>query len=168
MKENYKITLRKITTFIFDIDGVLTNGQVLVTTDGQLLRSMSIRDGYAIRKAVTSGYRICIISGGTNEGVIKRLNTLGVTDIFLGVHDKIKCLNDYFEKNNIQAENVVYMGDDLPDREPMKLVGLPACPQDAEPEIKALATYVSHRSGGEGCARDILKQVMKIQNKWEQ
>ncbi len=166
MKENYKLTLRNITTFIFDIDGVLTNGQILVTSEGELLRSMSVRDGFAFRRAIEEGYHICMISGGKNEGVKKRLYNLGVTHIYLGIDDKVTQLNRFFKEHQIKPENVAYMGDDIPDTYPMKIVGLPACPQNAEPEVKQIAVYVSHRNGGEGCARDLIEQVMKIQNKW--
>src|SRR5690625_2256798 len=167
MDQNYKITLRQISTFIFDVDGVLTNGQLLVSTDGELLREMSVRDGSAIKKAIQAGYNVCIISGGKNEGVRKRLEGLGVTDIYLGIDDKIESLNEYFKKNQINAENVVYMGDDIPDIPPMKMVGLTTCPQDAIPEVKLVSTYISHRKGGEGCVRDLIEQVMKIQGKWK-
>ncbi|HLS30419.1 MAG TPA: HAD-IIIA family hydrolase [Flavobacteriaceae bacterium] len=167
MDQNYKITLRQISTFIFDVDGVLTNGQLLVSTDGELLREMSVRDGFAIKKAIQAGYNVCIISGGKNEGVRKRLEGLGVTDIYLGIDDKIESLNEYFKKNQINAENVVYMGDDIPDIPPMKMVGLTTCPQDAIPEVKLVSTYISHRKGGEGCVRDLIEQVMKIQGKWK-
>jgi len=167
MDQNYKITLRQISTFIFDVDGVLTNGQLLVSTDGELLREMSVRDGFAIKKAIQAGYNVCIISGGKNEGVRKRLEGLGVTDIYLGIDDKIESLNEYFKKNQINAENVVYMGDDIPDIPPMKMVGLTTCPQDAVPEVKLVSTYISHRKGGEGCVRDLIEQVMKIQGKWK-
>lgn len=166
MKTNYKLVLRNITTFIFDIDGVLTNGQLLVTTDGHLLRSMNVRDGYAFKHAIKAGYKIFIISGGKNKGVVKRLNDLGVEDIYLGIDDKVKQLNSILDKEHISLENIAYMGDDIPDIPPMKLVGLPTCPQDAEPEVKNISTYISHRNGGCGCARDLIEQVMKVQGKW--
>lgn len=166
MDINYKKKLSKINTFIFDVDGVLTNGAVMVTTDGHLLRSMSIRDGYALKKAVQEGYRVCIISGGTNEGVRKRLKGLGITDIHLGIDNKVEVLNKYFIEHHLKAENVTYMGDDIPDTHPMKMVGLPACPQDAAPEVKVLSTYISHCNGGEGAARDLIEQVLKVQEKW--
>ncbi len=166
MDQNYKITLRQIDTFIFDVDGVLTDGKVLVSTDGQLLRSMSVRDGYALKKAVKSGYNVCIISGGKNEGVRQRLQGLGITDIYLGVDDKISCLKTYFSNKAIKAENCAYMGDDVPDTYPMKIIGLPTCPQDAAPEVKVISKYISHCDGGKGCARDLIEQVMKIQGKW--
>ncbi len=168
MQENYKLILKNITTFIFDIDGVLTSGQLLVTTDGQLLRSMNVRDGFAFKHAIQAGYRICVISGGKNEGVRKRLTNLGVKDIYLDVDKKVEQLDRILEQYKIDPKNVAYMGDDIPDTFPMQKIGLPSCPQDAEPEVKNIAAYISHRNGGAGCARDLIEQVMKIQNQWNQ
>lgn len=164
--KSYKEYLNDITTFIFDVDGVLTDGTVTVTTDGEMLRKFNIKDGYALKTAVDAGYNVCIISGGSNEGVRKRLQHLGVKDIYLGAHNKIEQLNDYFSKNNIADNQTLYMGDDIPDYPVMKLVALPCCPQDAVPEIKAISKYISHKKGGEGAARDVIEQVMKVQDKW--
>ncbi|MFP2994569.1 HAD-IIIA family hydrolase [Spongiivirga sp. MCCC 1A20706] len=166
MEKNYKEYLEHITTFIFDVDGVLTDGTVMITTDGELLRSMNIKDGYALKTATTKGFNVCIISGGTNEGVRERLNNLGIKDIYLGAHHKTEQLKEYFEMKNIMAENVLYMGDDIPDEPVMRLVGLPTCPQDAVPEIKNIAKYVSHKDGGKGCVRDVIEQVLRVQGKW--
>tara|TARA_R110002012_G_scaffold242788_1_gene417236 strand:- start:61367 stop:61897 length:531 start_codon:yes stop_codon:yes gene_type:complete len=165
--KSYKEYLKNITTFIFDVDGVLTDGTVAVTTSGEMLRTMNIKDGYALKTAGNKGYNICIISGGSNEGVRIRLEGLGITDIFLGAHDKIEQLNLYLAQNNIQLDNVLYMGDDIPDYPVMKLVGLPCCPQDAVPEIKAISKYISHKNGGQGAARDVIEQVLKVQDKWQ-
>ncbi|WP_191860983.1 KdsC family phosphatase [Hanstruepera ponticola] len=164
--KSYKEYLKHITTFIFDIDGVLTDGSVMVTTSGDMLRSMNIKDGYALKTAVDRGYNICIISGGSNEGVRLRLNGLGINNVFLGAHNKIEQLNNYLDSNNIDLKNVLYMGDDIPDFPVMKLVGLPTCPQDAVPEIKAISKYVSHKNGGKGAVRDVIEQVLKVQDKW--
>lgn len=166
MEKNYKEILNDVNTFVFDVDGVLTNGSILISTDGELLRSMNIKDGYAMKKAVKAGYTVCIISGGKNEGVRKRLRGLGITDIHLGVDDKVACLDEFFDVYQIKPENVAYMGDDIPDTFPMKMVGLPACPQDAVSEVKALSKYISHKKGGEGCVRDLIEQVLKVQEKW--
>lgn len=166
-EKSYKEYLNQITTFIFDIDGVLTDGSVLVTTTGELLRSMNIKDGYALKTAVDKNYNICIISGGSNEGVKLRLEGLGIKDIYLGTHDKIKHLNEFLNKYNIKKENALYMGDDIPDLQVMKLVGLPCCPQDAVPEIKAISKYISHKEGGKGAVRDVIEQVLKVQGKWQ-
>src|SRR5690554_4569220 len=164
--KSYKEYLHHITTFIFDVDGVLTDGTVKVTTEVELFRTMNIKDGYALKTAVEQGYRVCVISGGTNEGVRVRLQNLGIQDIFLGTHQKTEILEEYLKKNNLKAENVLYMGDDLPDYEIMQEVGLPTCPQDAAPEIKSISKYVSHKKGGQGCVRDVLEQVLKVQGKW--
>ncbi|WP_242132875.1 KdsC family phosphatase [Aestuariivivens marinum] len=165
-EKSYKEYLEHITTFIFDVDGVLTDGSVIIATNGDMLRTMNIKDGYAIKTAINKGYNICIISGGTNEGVRLRLKGLGVKDIYLGAHNKIEQLNDYLNKNSIKRENVLYMGDDVPDYPVMKMIGLPCCPQDAVPEIKAICKYISHKKGGKGAARDVIEQVMKVQGKW--
>jgi 3-deoxy-D-manno-octulosonate 8-phosphate phosphatase (KDO 8-P phosphatase) len=165
-EKSYKEILNQITTFIFDIDGVLTDGSVLVTTTGELLRTMNIKDGYALKTAIDQKFNICIISGGSNEGVKSRLEGLGVKDIYLGTHDKIKHLEEFLNKYNIKKENALYMGDDIPDLRVMKLVGLPCCPQDAVPEIKAISKYISHKDGGKGAARDVIEQVLKVQGKW--
>jgi len=165
-EKSYKEYLNNITTFIFDVDGVLTDGTVTVTTSGDMLRKMNIKDGYALKTAIDNGYNICIISGGSNEGVRIRLQGLGVTDIFLGVQNKVEQLNNYLSKKNIDSKSAIYMGDDIPDFKVMQLVGLPCCPQDAAPEIKVISSYVSHKNGGKGAARDIIEQVMKVQGKW--
>ena len=123
--KSYKEYLNDINTFIFDVDGVLTDSSVLVTSDGEMLRKMSTRDGFALKTAVNAGFLICIISGGKNEGVRKRLEGLGVQEISLGAHDKVVNLNSLIEKHQLKLENIVYMGDDLPDIPPMKLIGLP-------------------------------------------
>ena len=164
--KSYKQLLSTITTFILDIDGVLTDGTVHVTSSGELLRTMNVKDGYALKTAIKLGYHICIISGGKNEGVKIRLQGLGIQHIYLGVRDKVKCLETFINSNTIATNNVVYMGDDIPDYYPMKLVGLPCCPQDAVPEVKEVSLYVSHKKGGEGCVRDVIEQVMKVQGKW--
>ena len=166
MKKNYKEYLKDITTFIFDVDGVLTDGSILVTTKGEMLRKMNVKDGYALKTALLKGYNICIITGGTNEGVKERLKGLGVTDIYLGAHHKQDPLEEYLDIYNIDPKNVVYMGDDLPDIPPMKMVALAASPQNAVQEVKAISDYVSHKNGGEGCVRDIIEQVLKVRGDW--
>lgn len=166
MEKSYKEYLNNITTFVFDVDGVLTNGCVQVTTEGDLIRTMSVKDGYALKQAVKAGYTVCIISGGKNEGVRTRLRELGITDIYLGIDDKVEQLDEFFDIYDIKAENVLYMGDDIPDMYPMKLIALPTCPQDAVPEVKEVSKYISHKNGGDGCARDVIEQVMKVQGKW--
>lgn len=166
MAKNYKEIMNDITTFVFDVDGVLTDSSVFVTNEGEILRTMNIRDGYAMKAAVESGYNVCIISGGSNEGVRVRLRNLGINDIHLGTPDKVATFTEYTETYNIKPEQVLYMGDDIPDFHVMKLVGLPTCPQDASPEIKNICRYISHVNGGKGAARDVIEQVMKVQGKW--
>ncbi len=165
-EKNYKEYLQYINTFVFDVDGVLTDGNILVTTEGDLLRTMNIKDGYALKTAIEAGFNVCIISGGSNTGVKKRLETLGIHSIFLGVENKTEVLNCYTQKLGIGLHQVLYMGDDIPDYSVMKTVGLPCCPQNAVPEIKNISKYISHKKGGKGCVRDVIEQVLKIQKKW--
>ena len=165
-EKSYKEYLEHITTFIFDVDGVLTDGTILLTSTGEMLRTMHTKDGFAMKTAIDAGFNLCVISGGSNEGVRLRLNRLGVTDIHLGAHNKIDQLNEYMDKHHIKPENVLYMGDDIPDYPVMGLVGLPTCPQDAVPEIKSISKYISHKKGGQGCVRDVIEQVLKVQGKW--
>ncbi|PCJ94980.1 MAG: 3-deoxy-D-manno-octulosonate 8-phosphate phosphatase [Flavobacteriaceae bacterium] len=167
MEKSYKEYLSSITTFVFDVDGVFTDGTVLVTTTGEMLRKMNVKDGFALKTAILKGYNVCIISGGTNEGVRERLKGLGVTDIFMGAHHKIEPMEAYLDKHKIKPEHVLYMGDDLPDVPPMQLVGLATCPQDAVPEVKEVSKYISHKSGGNGCVRDVIEQVLKVRGHWE-
>jgi 3-deoxy-D-manno-octulosonate 8-phosphate phosphatase (KDO 8-P phosphatase) len=166
MDKSYKEYLKDITTFVFDVDGVFTDGNVLIDTAGEMLRTMNVKDGYALKTALTKGYKVCIITGGTNEGVRKRLIGLGVTDIYMGSHLKIEALNDYLNLNQIDLKNMLYMGDDIPDIPPMQVVGLATCPQDAVPEVKAVSTYISHKHGGNGCVRDVIEQVLKVRGDW--
>lgn len=166
MSKSYKEILNQISAFVFDVDGVLTDGTVHVSPTGEMLREMNIRDGFAIKAAIESNYSVCIISGGSNEGVRTRLKNLGITDIYLGSPNKVETFQEYCEIYSIKPENVLYMGDDIPDYHVMKLVGLPTCPQDAAPEIKAISNYISHVNGGRGAVRDVIEQVMKVQNKW--
>ncbi len=166
MAKSYKEIMNDITSFIFDVDGVLTDGSVFVTNEGEILRTMNIRDGYAMKAAIESGYKVCIISGGSNEGVRIRLQNLGITDIYLGTPDKVATFNEYTAVSKINPEQVLYMGDDIPDYHVMKLVGLATCPQDASPEIKEISGYISHKNGGKGAVRDVIEQVMRVQGKW--
>lgn len=166
MATSYKEILNDITTFIFDVDGVLTDSSVHITPTGEMLRIMNIRDGFAMKAALESGYNVCIISGGSNEGVRIRLKNLGIHDIHLAAPNKVETFKEYIELYKIKPENVLYMGDDIPDYHVMQLVGLPTCPQDASPEIKAISKYISHKNGGKGAVRDVIEQVMKTQEKW--
>jgi 3-deoxy-D-manno-octulosonate 8-phosphate phosphatase (KDO 8-P phosphatase) len=167
MEISYKQLLPKINTFIFDVDGVLTNGMLTIMPDGELVRHMNVKDGYAMKTALNKGYRICIISGGTNKAVKSRLAALGIQDIYLGAHDKIKQYNELVDKYDLKPENVIYMGDDIPDYPVMQKVSLPCCPNDAVPEIQNISKYISNKKGGEGCVRDVIEQVLRVQNNWE-
>ena len=166
MEKSYKEYLNQINTFILDVDGVLTDGTIMITTSGEMYRTMHTKDGFALKTAMDKGYNVCIISGGSNEGVRSRLAGLGIKEIHLGAHQKLKTLNAYLAEKAIKAENVLYMGDDIPDYEVMQQIGLPCCPQDAVPEIKAVSKYISHKKGGKGCVRDVIEQVLKVQGNW--
>ena len=166
MEKSYKEVMPQITTFVFDVDGVLTDGTVTIFPNGELVRKMHTKDGYALKTAIDKGYNVCIISGGTNEGVRSRLSGLGVTNIYLGAHNKIDQLSEYLENNNIEPRHVLYMGDDIPDYQVMQQVALAACPKDAVPEIQDISLYVSQKKGGNGCVRDVIEQVLKVQDNW--
>ncbi|MDB4924572.1 HAD family hydrolase [Mucilaginibacter sp.] len=164
--ESFLTKLKDITTFIFDVDGVLTDGSVFVTETGEQTRAFNIKDGYALQLAVKCGYNVCAISGSRSKTAIYRLNSLGITDVFIGAHIKVNKFKDYLEAKHILPNNVLYMGDDIPDLGVMKLAGLPVCPADAAEEVKALSLYVSPYGGGKGCARDVIEKVLKVQDKW--
>jgi len=167
MDKSYKEIFPQIDTLIFDVDGVLTNGIVTVFPDGKLVRQMNIKDGYALKAAVEAGLRVCIISGGKNEGVRTRLQNLGIKDIYLGAHNKIEQYNELVSRYNLKPENVMYMGDDIPDYPVMQSIGMPCCPNDAAREIQEISLYISDKKGGEGCARDVIEQIMRVQGKWD-
>lgn len=166
MSDSYKKKLNDITTFCFDVDGVFTDGIVLLASDGDQLRTANVRDGYAVQLAVKKGYRIAIITGGRSEQVRKRFEGLGVTDVFLGSSNKVSVLEAYLKKEGLSKDEVCYMGDDIPDYRVMSAVGLAVCPRDAAPEIRDISGYISPYDGGKGCVRDILEQTMKVQGKW--
>jgi 3-deoxy-D-manno-octulosonate 8-phosphate phosphatase (KDO 8-P phosphatase) len=166
MTKSYKELLHDINTFILDVDGVLTDGRLIISESGELLRTMNARDGYAMKTALNNGYNICIITGGTNEGVKKRLVGLGITDVYLNASDKMIQIREYVAKHNLKPENIVFMGDDMPDVAAIQFAGIGCCPQDAIPEAKAVSQYISHRNGGDACVRDIIEQVMKVHGKW--
>jgi 3-deoxy-D-manno-octulosonate 8-phosphate phosphatase (KDO 8-P phosphatase) len=163
---NYKEKLTPITTFIFDYDGVLTDGKVLVINQNEQLRSSNVKDGYALQYAIKKGYRICIISGGKSDSMTQRMNSLGITDVFWGVERKIEVYNTYLKNNNLDKSQVLYMGDDIPDYEVMMNVGVACCPADAAIEIKSVADYISDAKGGDGCVRDIIEQVLRLHDNW--
>jgi len=157
---------KPISTFVFDVDGVLTDGTVQLLPNGEQSRKMNIRDGYALQLAVKKGYRVVIISGGKSESVVSRLQGLGIKDIYTGVLDKQEKLQDYVFENDLRWDEIIFMGDDIPDYRAMQLVGLPVCPADAAPEIKSICRYVSPVTGGNGCVREIIEKVLKLNNHW--
>jgi len=163
---NIQDRFKKITTFIFDIDGVLTDGSVLLLDNGHQARTMNIKDGYALQLAVKKGYRVVVISGGKSESVVSRLQGLGIKDIYTGVHDKQEKLQDYVFENELRWDEILYMGDDIPDYLPMQLVGLPTCPGDAAAEIKSISKYISPLPGGQGCVREVMEKVLKLNGHW--
>jgi 3-deoxy-D-manno-octulosonate 8-phosphate phosphatase (KDO 8-P phosphatase) len=157
---------KEIHTFIFDVDGVLTNSQVVVFENGELVRLMNTRDGYAMKKAIEQGYRIAIITSGRSKGVILRLQGLGITDIYAGIDRKIDAFEEFMLTYHLDADGILYMGDDIPDFEVMERIGLPTCPADATSEILNISDYISPYKGGDGCVRDVIEKVMKLQKKW--
>ena len=163
---NFKEQLHRVKAFAFDVDGVFTDGIVIIHPSGELLRTSNTRDGYAVHKAVNQGFPVAIISGGKSEAVRERFKGIGVTDIYLGVSDKVEALNDFRFKYGIELSEILFMGDDLPDYEVMQLVGFPTCPSDAAPEIVAISNYVSNYGGGKGCVRDVIEQVLKLKGLW--
>ena len=164
--KNYKELLKEITTFILDVDGVLTNGKILVTSKGKMLREMNTKDGFIIKYALDKGFKIFIISGGTNKAVKERLKDLGIEEIFLGEHTKKDTYEKLIKKYNLKRNEIVYMGDDIPDIPVMKKIGVPCCPNDAVPDVKQISIYISKKNGGQGCVRDIIEQTLRVQNKW--
>ena len=158
--------LLQIKAFVFDVDGVMTDGSVIATEDGQFLRNFNIKDGYAIQHAVKSGYKIAIISGGKSAGIIKRFEQLGVLDIHVGQQNKDNAFNGFIEKYKLKIDEILYMGDDMPDYNLLLKVGVSACPKDAATDILSICKYVSPFNGGKGCVRDVIEKTMKIQSKW--
>jgi len=158
--------LQKIKALIFDVDGVLSAETIPMSTDGTPCRTVNIKDGYALQLAVKMGLHIAIITGANVESVRKRYEGLGVKDVHLGAAIKIETYEEFLKKYSMTDEEVLYMGDDIPDFEVMKRCGCPCCPADAAPEIKGISIYISHIKGGFGCGRDVIEQVLRAQGKW--
>ena len=163
---NYKQLLPKIKTFIFDVDGVLTDGKILIHTDGELLRSFDTKDGYAMKCALVKGFKIAIITGGRNKAVQERFQELGIFDIFLNAHHKIEAYQDLIDNYELNPKEILYIGDDVPDIPVMEKVGVGCCPSDAATDVKEIADYISPKKGGAGCVREIIEQVLRVQGKW--
>ena len=162
---NYKELLKHINTFIFDYDGVLSDGSVITTNEGEAYRVSNVKDGYALQLAVKKGYRVAVISGARSDSMMHRLKALSISDIFLGIERKREVYRAYLASNNLAPNQVLYMGDDIPDYEVMLEAGVPTCPADAAEEIRSVAKYISHFNGGKGCVRDVIEQVLKVQGK---
>ena len=161
---NYDLT--RIKAFVFDVDGVLSREVIPLSPDGDPMRTVNIKDGYALQLAVKKGYHVAIITGAYTEAVRVRFSRLGITHIYLKSAIKIRDYQDFLSKTGVQPEEVMYAGDDIPDYEVMQLAGLPVAPADAAPEIKQIAKYISSRKGGEGVARDVIEQTLKAQGHW--
>jgi len=157
---------KNITTFIFDVDGVLTDGTVLVLENGLQARRMSIKDGYALQLAVKKGYHLLVISGAAASPVVDRLNKLGITHVHMGVRDKKALVEEFATTNRLGPDQLLFMGDDIPDLEAMTIVGLPVCPADAATEIRDISKYISPFNGGYGCVRDVIEKVLRQRNDW--
>lgn len=163
---NYKEKLHHIKAFVFDFDGVLSDGKVYTASNGEMVRATSTKDGYALQYALKKGYRIAIISGGFGEGMQQRFRGMPQMDIFLHVSNKIELFTKYLNDNNLKPENVLVMGDDIPDYQMMSMAGVKCCPADAAEEIKHIADYISFQSGGCGCVRDVIEQTLRLQGRW--
>jgi 3-deoxy-D-manno-octulosonate 8-phosphate phosphatase (KDO 8-P phosphatase) len=163
---NLKEKFSKIKAFAFDVDGVFTNGTVLLHPGGEFIRMMNIKDGYAVQYSLKAGYPVAIITGGFSRMVKKRFTYLGVKDIYMRSTNKIEAYEDFRRKHGLENENILYMGDDLPDYEVMMKAGIPACPADAAQEIIEIAAYISFQRGGEGCVRDIIEQILRLHGRW--
>lgn len=165
--ENTKQKFNRIKVIILDVDGVLSDGKVWFPLQGDPIRNMHNKDGYALQLACKKGYTVIILSGGSAAGLVDRFKWLGIHKVFIQQSDKLKCYNEILREENYKEEEILYMGDDLPDYPVMQRVGIAACPKDSAREILDIAHYVSDKNGGEGCVRDVLEQVMRTQGTWE-
>jgi len=163
---NYKSSLHRIKAFAFDVDGVFTNSLVLAIPGGDFLRMHNTKDGYAISYAAKQGYPIAIITGGDSETIRARFKLFGITDVYLASSDKLNDFRDFCFKYHLQPDEVLFMGDDIPDIEVLEKCGLAACPADAVHEVKEICAYISDKNGGMGCVRDVIEQTLRLQNEW--
>ncbi len=163
---NFKEDIVHTEAMVFDVDGVFTDGGIIPLPDGDFIRKYNAKDGYAVAYAVKMGYRIIIISGGRGLTLEKRFRHLGITDLFIDVTDKSALLKEFMAKENLDPRNVIFVGDDIPDLECMRMVGIPVCPSDSAPEVIEAARYVSEYAGGKGCVRDIIEQVLRARGDW--
>jgi 3-deoxy-D-manno-octulosonate 8-phosphate phosphatase (KDO 8-P phosphatase) len=163
---NFKEDIARVEAIVLDVDGVMTDGGIIPTPDGDFIRRYNAKDGYAIASAIREGLKICIISGGRGRMLEHRLQMLGVTRYYLNCMDKVAAIHEFASEYNIDLENVIYMGDDIPDLECMRLVGVPVCPSDAAMEVVEASRYISEFNGGHGAVRDIVEQVMRAKGVW--
>ena len=163
---NFKEDVARVEAIVLDVDGVMTDGGIIPTPDGDFIRRYNAKDGYAIASAIREGLKICIISGGRGRMLENRLQMLGVTRYYLNCMDKVTAIREFATDHNVDLENVIYMGDDIPDLECMRLVGVPVCPSDAAMEVVEASRYVSEYNGGHGAVRDIVEQVMRAKGVW--
>jgi len=163
---NYKEDLTGIKAFIFDLDGVLSLQTITLNSFGVPNRTVNLRDGYALQLAVKKGYHVAVITGSSSKEYLKRLRLLGIRDVYLNSRSKLDNYNNFLTKYNLHNTEVMFMGDDIPDFEVMKITGVPVCPADADSEIKQISVYISDKKGGEGCVRDIIEQVLRLHNNW--
>ncbi|HKJ79957.1 MAG TPA: hypothetical protein VKA10_10490 [Prolixibacteraceae bacterium] len=162
----FKDELKKVKAFVFDVDGVLSKDVLSIGSSGVLIRTANVKDGFVIRHAIKKGFPVGIITGGQSNRLKLRYRQLGVKHYYQGVRDKVKCLNDFLQKESVRAEDILFMGDDLVDFRVMMEVGIPTCPADAVQDIIAISKYVSDKNGGEGCVRDVIEQTLRAQGKW--
>lgn len=163
---NFKVALNDVKAFAFDVDGVLSSNCIPMDSQGNPIRMVNIKDGYAIQLAIRLGYPIAIITGAKTESIRHRYTALGVKDIYLGASQKLEQFADFLSRNQLDAKDILYMGDDIPDYQVMKLCGVATCPLDAAYEIKSISHYISDKCGGAGCVRDVIEQTLKVQNQW--
>lgn len=163
---NYKEKLHSVKSFIFDFDGVLSDGGVWGMSDGEFIRRTDVKDGYAIQYAVKKGYYVALMSGSTGKSLVARMRSLGVEDVFLSCASKIETYERYLKLRGLKDEEILYIGDDIPDYEVMQRAGVAACPSDAAKEICGISDYISHFPGGHGCVRDVIEQVLRLQGMW--
>ncbi len=166
-ERNLLESFKPITCLVFDIDGVLTDGNILVFETGEQVRRMSVKDGYALQLAVKKNYQVAVVSGGNSLGAKNRLLKLGITDVFLQVSDKKQVIEEYLQRHNLQWKNMMYMGDDIPDYDVLIMAGLACAPSDAVPEVLQVAKYISPFPGGRGCVRDVIEKVLRLHGNWD-
>lgn len=163
---NILAAFKPVKLFVFDVDGVLTDGTVLVLNNGEQARAMNVKDGYALQLAIKKGYHVLVISGGYSVSVVERLRKLGITEVFMDAKNKKDILLQYVQQHDFRWEEVLFMGDDIPDLEPMQMAGIACCPADAVAEIRGISHYSSPKNGGNGCVRDVIEKVLKLNDHW--